>query len=67
MCPEIMDRKGSVAEAPTLSEPDGAAVTEASSGAGKSSVPSSGSSYSRATLRINVTRTPELQLGSEGG
>lgn len=36
MCPEIMFRKGSVAEAPTLSGPDGAAVTEAFSGAGKS-------------------------------
>lgn len=42
MCTEIKHRKGSLAEAPTLSGPDGAAVTEAFSGAGKSSVPSSG-------------------------
>lgn len=41
MCPEIMHRKGSVAEAPTLSGADGAALTEPFSGAGKSSVPSS--------------------------
>lgn len=62
MCPEIMHRKSSVAGAPTLSGPDGAAVNEAFSGAGKFAVPSSGSSSSRVTLRINVTKTPELQF-----
>lgn len=50
MCPEIMHRKGSVAGAPTLSGPDGAPVTEAFPGAGKPSVPSSGSSSSPVTL-----------------
>lgn len=42
VCPELMHRKGSVAEAPTLSGSDGAAVAEAFPGVGKSSVPSSG-------------------------